>query len=203
MSEAASIRIGNAQRGLNRYDALRWGALIGGGALAVLGNIDEIRLAVHANGRHHRILLSVDDAYVARGRVYDVDFILSGIHCQSGWAASHRDRGKNRQSAQVDHRHAIADAVGDVRVLVVIRAGFRRVLAACEQGKSEASRECKCSQLICRPWQPRAACAAPGRCGAARQQSAVFHASFHRIDLGRSIAPRQREHARGRGALPP
>ena len=37
MSEAASIRIGNAQRGLNRYDALRWGALIGGGALAVLG----------------------------------------------------------------------------------------------------------------------------------------------------------------------
>ena len=37
MSEAASIRIGNAQRGLNRYDALRWGALVGGGALAVLG----------------------------------------------------------------------------------------------------------------------------------------------------------------------
>jgi uncharacterized membrane protein len=37
MNEAASIRIGNARRGLNRSTALRWSALMGGGALAVLG----------------------------------------------------------------------------------------------------------------------------------------------------------------------
>jgi uncharacterized membrane protein len=37
MSEAASIRIGNAQRGLARSTALRWGALVSGGALALLG----------------------------------------------------------------------------------------------------------------------------------------------------------------------
>jgi uncharacterized membrane protein len=37
MSEAASIRMGNAPRGLNRSNALRWGALMSGGALAILG----------------------------------------------------------------------------------------------------------------------------------------------------------------------
>jgi uncharacterized membrane protein len=37
MSEAASIRIGNAGRGLDRTTALRWGAIVGGGALAILG----------------------------------------------------------------------------------------------------------------------------------------------------------------------
>lgn len=37
MSEAASIRIGNAQRGLKPSAAFRWGALMGGGALAILG----------------------------------------------------------------------------------------------------------------------------------------------------------------------
>jgi uncharacterized membrane protein len=37
MSEAASIRTGNAQRGLARSTALRWGALVSGGALALLG----------------------------------------------------------------------------------------------------------------------------------------------------------------------
>ena len=37
MSEAASIRMGNAPRGLDRTTVLRWGAMVGGGALAILG----------------------------------------------------------------------------------------------------------------------------------------------------------------------
>jgi uncharacterized membrane protein len=37
MSEAASIRLGNAQNGQGWPTALRWSTLIGGGALAVLG----------------------------------------------------------------------------------------------------------------------------------------------------------------------
>jgi len=52
MSEAASIRNGNAQSGRNRYSALGWSALIGGGAMALIGlsRRSKTGLAVAASG---------------------------------------------------------------------------------------------------------------------------------------------------------
>ena len=95
---------------------------------------------MHSDGRNHSVGFRINHADVVGFRVGDVDFVLPGIHCQPGWAASHRNRGQDRQSAQVNHRYAIAAAIGDVCVLVIIGAGLWSVLAACEQGKNEASR---------------------------------------------------------------
>ncbi len=52
MSEAASIRMRNAPSGRSRYSALGWSALIGGGAIALLGlsRRSKTGLAVAASG---------------------------------------------------------------------------------------------------------------------------------------------------------
>jgi uncharacterized membrane protein len=52
MSEAASIHMGNAQRSQGWSTALRWGALIGGGAIALLGlsRRSKAGIAVAASG---------------------------------------------------------------------------------------------------------------------------------------------------------
>jgi uncharacterized membrane protein len=52
MSEAASIRSGNARSGRNRYSAFGWGALIGGSAIALIGlsRRSKTGMAVAAGG---------------------------------------------------------------------------------------------------------------------------------------------------------
>ena len=95
---------------------------------------------MHSNSRNHSVGFRINHAYVVGLCVSDVDFVLPGIYCQPGWAASYRNRGQDRQSAQIDHRYAIAAAIGDVCVLSIIGTRFWSVLAACEQSKNEASR---------------------------------------------------------------
>jgi len=75
-----------------------------------------------AYGRHNLVALRVDDTYVRRAAIDDVDLVLPGVGGNPRRRSADLQRFRQAEGAKVDHRNGVAFSIRNVRVLVIGRA---------------------------------------------------------------------------------